>query len=158
MVTGGVVKLNKGDTLSVFVHATVDNSFSISPDSSFSVIYLTALDSIYAAGMQLMLSESIVQSVKDASSWKKVRYWVTNRANTAPGVFFHGMCSHISLRSIILYKSFFICKQGEAKILQKAKQYVSNNQPGRDNRNFKNSNRDYLCATIIQVLDINKYD
>ena len=101
----GVIHANKGENISLYLHSSGDLSFSISQDSSFSVIYLSSSTDTYAYGMQLMLSDSISQKVKDASSWRKVRYWEDQRKNTAPGVFKKGMYNWIGLTQIIDYKT-----------------------------------------------------
>ena len=90
MVISGVIKLKAGQNVSVWLHSSLDQSYSISQDSLFSVVFLSPLSSIYGSATQLMLSESISQNIKDASGWKKIQNWKTSRTNTAPGIFRHG--------------------------------------------------------------------
>lgn len=90
LVVSGVVHLRAGQNISIWIHSSLDMSYSISQDSLFSVVYLSPFNSIYGSAAQLMLSESISQNNKDASGWKKVQNWKTTRTNTAPGIFRNG--------------------------------------------------------------------
>ena len=90
MVISGVIKLRAGQNISIWLHSSLDMSYSISQDSLFSVVFLSPLTSIYGSAAQLMLSESISQNNKDASGWKKIQNWKTTRTNTAPGIFRNG--------------------------------------------------------------------
>ncbi|XP_066915773.1 uncharacterized protein [Clytia hemisphaerica] len=90
MVISGTLKLRAGQNVSLWLHSALDESFSISQDSLFSIVYLSSFNSIYGSGAQLMLSESISQNMRDSTGWKVVQNWKTSRSETAPGIFKQG--------------------------------------------------------------------
>ena len=91
LAAAGVVKANKGDNISLYVKSEVDAIYDINQDCHFSVIYLTNISSMYASGGQLMLHQSISQKVPQGNIWRKVRNWVSSKAQIAPGLFLTGM-------------------------------------------------------------------
>lgn len=99
LVTSGVIKATEGQNISVWIKATGDNSYGVSQDSTFSIVYISALDSIYGSAASLMLDRSISQAKKQATGWKKALYWRKARPYTAPSVFQIGkMTSFVCVR------------------------------------------------------------
>ena len=87
MCLGGTVQVNAGQNVSIWIHSTTDNDWSISQDSSFSIVLISALEDSHASGIQVALNTVISQVVSSATSWKKIMYWKSSRAETAPGLF-----------------------------------------------------------------------
>ena len=85
----GLVSVNAGDNISLYIKSDGDASYSISQDSFVSIVFVGPNNNFYSSGMQLMLNPGINQQ-QSAADWLKVKNWESSRINTAPGVFSSG--------------------------------------------------------------------
>lgn len=90
METSGVVSLKRGDVITLWVESKLDANYVINQDSHFSVIMLSEAGGRYASGGQLMLHPAITQRETVMNTFMKVIGWVSNRPQTAPGLFLTG--------------------------------------------------------------------
>ncbi|XP_065643565.1 uncharacterized protein LOC124805807 isoform X6 [Hydra vulgaris] len=89
LVVSGLVLVNVGDSINLYIQSVADPSYTISQDSYVSIVFISSTNNLYSSGMQLMLDPTLDQQ-QSASDWSKVKYWQNNRVSTATGVFSSG--------------------------------------------------------------------
>nr|XP_047131310.1 uncharacterized protein LOC100203610 [Hydra vulgaris] len=89
LVVSGLVLVNAGDSIALYIQSVADPSYTISQDSFMSIVFISSTNDLYSSGMQLMLDPTLDQQ-QSASDWSKVKYWQSNRVRTATGVFSSG--------------------------------------------------------------------
>ncbi|XP_065683122.1 uncharacterized protein LOC136096490 [Hydra vulgaris] len=59
LVVSGLVLVNAGDTIALYIQSVADPSYTISQDSFMSIIFISSTNNLYSSGVQLMLDPTL---------------------------------------------------------------------------------------------------